>query len=177
MKIRTLSALLVACALTGSSVAQDLKIGYTNIDYVLSLMPEAKQIQAELDSYEKQLDNQLQAKIKEYQTKGEEYQQLPASTSEVIRKDKETGILNLQNSIEAFQQRASNSLVAKRRELLQPAYDKIQNTIEAVATENGFTHVFSTGSGGGFVVLWGREEDDISNLILTKLGITPPSTN
>ncbi|MDA0193459.1 MAG: OmpH family outer membrane protein [Bacteroidetes bacterium] len=177
MKIKTLAALLVAFILTGSTFAQNLKIGYTNIDYVLSLMPEAKQIQAELDSYEKQLDNQLQAKIKEYQIKGEEYQNLPATTSEVIRKDKETEIVNLQNSIQAFQQQASNSLVEKRGELLQPAYDKIQNTIEEVATENGFTHVFSTDSGGGFVLLWAREEDNISNLILAKLGITPPSTN
>lgn len=175
MKIKSLViACLMVSALASSSIAQDLKIGYTNVDYILSFMPEAKQIQAELESYQKQLDNQLQAKVKDYQTKGAEYQNLPENTSEVIRKDKENEILNLQTSIQNFQQEAQQSVIQKRAELLQPAYDKIQKTIDDVAKENGYTHILSTDTGGGFVLLYGREEDNISNLIFTKMGITPP---
>ncbi|MEQ9425449.1 MAG: OmpH family outer membrane protein [Cyclobacteriaceae bacterium] len=174
MKIKLLAIAALMLTTLSSAIAQDQKIGYTNIDYILAMMPESKQIQAELDSYEKQLNNQLQAKITDFQAKGQAYQSLPASTSEVIRKDKENELVNLQTSIESFQQEASNSLVEKRGELLQPAYDKIQGTIEEVANENGYTHIFSTDAGSGFVLLWAREEDNISNLILKKLGITPP---
>jgi len=176
MKLRSfvIAGLLLSC-LANSATAQGPKIGYTNVDYILSLMPEAKQIQAELDSYEKQLQNQLEAKGKDYQSKVEEYQSLPATTSEVIRKDKETEIVNLQNSIQTFQQQAQASVVQKRAELLQPAYDKIQTTIETVAAESGYTHVFQTDTGNGFVLLYAREEDNISELILKKMGITPPT--
>ncbi len=177
MKIKSfVIACLLTTGLTDLAVSQELKLGYTNADYLLSLMPEAKQIQAELDSYEKQLDNQLQAKIKDYQTKGQEYQNLDPSTSEVIRKDKETEIVNLQNSIQSFQQQAQQSVVQKRAELLQPAYDKIQKTISEVAEENNYTYIFSTDTGNGFVLLYAKEEDNISNLILKKMGITPPET-
>ena len=175
MKIKSLViAGLLFMGVLGSTMAQGIKIGYTNVDYILSFMPEAKQIQAELESYQKQLDNQLQAKVKDYQAKGQEYQNLPASTSEVIRKDKENEILNLQTSIQNFQQEAQQSVIQKRAELLQPAYDKIQQTIDDVAKENGYTHILSTDTGGGFVLLYGREEDNISNLIFEKMGITPP---
>ena len=175
MKIKSLMiAGMLTLGLAGVSAAQGLKLGYTNADYILSLMPEAKQIQAELDSYEKQLDNQLQAKIKEYQTKGQEYQNLPQGTSEVVRKDKETEIVNLQNSIQSFQQQAQQSVIQKRAELLQPAYDKIQKTITEVAEENSYHYIFSTDTGNGFVLLYAREEDNVSNLVLKKMGITPP---
>lgn len=175
MKIKSfVIACLMLSAVTVDSIAQDIKIGYTNVDYILSFMPEAKQIQAELESYQKQLDNQLQAKVKDYQAKGAEYQNLPENTSEVIRKDKENEILNLQTSIQNFQQEAQQSVIQKRAELLQPAYDKIQKTIDEVAKENGYSHVLSTDTGGGFVLLYGREEDNISNLIFAKMGITPP---
>ena len=174
MKIKSFAIACLLTAIAGTTIGQDLKLGYTNADYLLGLMPEAKQIQAELDSYEKQLDNQLQGKIKDYQTKGQEYQNLPASTDEIIRKDIETEIVNLQNSIQTFQQQAQQSIIQKRAELLQPAYDKIQKTITEVAEENGYTYIFSTDTGNGFVLLYAREEDNVSNLVLKKMGITPP---
>ena len=57
--------------------AQDasIKIGYTNAEYILSNMPEAKQIETELKSYEQQLMNQLQAKSSDFDKKVQEYQQ------------------------------------------------------------------------------------------------------
>ena len=111
---------------------------------------------------------------KDYQAKGQEYQNLPPTTSEVIRKDLEEEIVNLQNSIQSFQQKAQQDVIQKRAELLQPAYDKIQRTIAEVAEENGYSYIFSTDTQGGFVLLYAREQDNVSNLVLEKMGITPP---
>jgi outer membrane protein len=60
-------------------------------------------------------------------------------------------------------------------QLLQPAYDKIQKAIDDVAKENGYTHVFSSDQGGVFILLYAREEDNITNIVLKKLGIEPPA--
>ena len=38
--------------------AQGVKIGYTNAEVILSLLPEARQIDADLKAYETQLQNQ-----------------------------------------------------------------------------------------------------------------------
>lgn len=172
-KFLSLIVLLMACAVHVSA-QEDLKIGYTNADYVLSLMPEAKQIDAELKAYEKQLQNQIQAKYNNLQEKMTDYQTNAASWDELIRADKEEEIQGLQQSIQKFSQDAEASMSKKRNQLLQPVYEKIGNAIEEVAVENNYSHVFSAGTPGFDVLLYAREQDDVSDLILKKLGITPP---
>ena len=176
MKTKVLSLLvaLMACSFT-LSAQESLKIGYTNADYVLSLLPEAKQIDAELKAYEKQLQNQIQAKYNDLQTKMTDYQSNAASWDELIRTDKEQEIQGLQQGIQKFQQDAEQSMAKKRNTLLQPVYEKIGTAIEQIAKENNYTHIFSAGAPGFDVLLYAREQDDVSNLILKKLGITPPA--
>ncbi|MFY0605747.1 MAG: OmpH family outer membrane protein [Cyclobacteriaceae bacterium] len=176
MKARILTVMVILVAFAGQLAAQGgLKIGYTNADYVLSLLPEAKQIDAELKAYEKQLQNQIQAKYNDLQTKMADYQTNAASWDDLIRTDKETEIQTLQQGIQKFQQDAEVSMSNKRNKLLKPVYERIGNAIESVAVENSYSHIFSAGSPGFDVLLYAREEDDVSNLILKKLGITPPA--
>ena len=157
------------------SAQDNLKIGYTNADYILSLLPEAKQIDAELKAYEKQLQNQIQAKYKDLQAKVADYEANVASYDELIRADKEQEITTMQQNIQKFSVDAENSMANKRNQLLKPVYEKIGKAIETVAIENNYTHVFSAGSPGFDVLLYAREQDDVSDLILKKLGITPPA--
>ncbi|MFT6866687.1 MAG: outer membrane protein [Cyclobacteriaceae bacterium] len=171
-------SLIIIAILAGAIqvLAQDApKIGYTNADYVLSLLPEAKQIDAELKAYEKQLQNQLQAKYANYEKLVADYQENAPAYDELIRADKEQEIAQLQQSIQKFSQDAENSLMTKRTTLLKPAYEKIGNAIETIAIENGYSHIFSAGAPGFDVLLYAREQDDVSDLILLKLGITPPA--
>ncbi len=159
------------------SAQDNLKIGYTNADYVLSLMPEAKQIDAELKAYEKQLQNQIQAKYNNLQEKMTDYQTNAGSWDDLIRSDKEQEIQTLQQNIQQFSQDAETQMAKKRNTLLKPVYEKIGKAIEDVAVENNYSHIFSAGSPGFDVLLYAREQDDVSDLILKKLGITPPSDN
>jgi len=157
------------------SAQDNLKIGYTNADYVLSLMPEAKQIDAELKAYEKQLQNQIQAKNNNLQQKMAEYQENSPQWDDLIRTDKERELQSLNENIQQFYQEAEAQMGKKRNALLKPVYEKIGQAIEDVAKENNFTHIFSAGAPGLDVLLYAREQDDVSNLILKKLGITPPA--
>lgn len=171
------SRILLSTALTivGLGLMAQLKIGYTNADYILSLMPEAKQIESDLTAYETQLQNQLQSKYQEFQTKAATYQETAESMIDAVRADKEAELQNMQQEIQKFEQQAQNSLANKRNQLISPAYEKIGTAIEQVSLENGYTHVFSSGSPGVSVLLYAREEDNISDLVLKKLGIDPPA--
>ncbi len=173
MKVRIL--LSTAMAMIGFGLMAQLKIGYTNVEYVLSLMPEAKQIESELAAYEKQLGTQLESKYADYQAKVADYQQNAESFTEVVRADKENEIVNLQTSIQEFETNAQNSLLNKRNQLLQPAFEKIGVAIESISKENGYTHVFNMTASGQSILLYAREEDNVSNLVLKKLGIDPPA--
>lgn len=175
MKSRIL--LSAAIAMIGFGAMAQLKIGYTNVEYVLSLMPEAKQIESELANYEKQLGTQLQAKYADYQAKVGAYQENAATLTDVVRADKEKEITDLQASIQQFEQNAQNSLLDKRDQLLSPAFEKIGVAIEQISKENGYTHVLNMTAGGQSILLYAREEDNVSNLVLKKLGINPPAGN
>ena len=49
------------------------KIGFADVDYIFSQMPEAKQIDTELKSTQSQLKNRIDAKTQEFQKKLADY--------------------------------------------------------------------------------------------------------
>ena len=109
MKVK---GLIVVLALFGLSFAnaQTQKIGYTNAEYILSLLPEAKTIEADLTAYEKQLQNQLQAKYKELQTKMSEYQANESTYNDIVKADKQNELNSMQQSLRDFEVNCENSL-------------------------------------------------------------------
>jgi outer membrane protein len=169
--------MMAMSVVSNAQTAAPLKIGYTNVEYILALMPESKQIESDLKAYSTQLETQLQTKYKEYQTKGEAYQKGAQTMTDVIRADKEKELMNLQSSIEEFQKNAEVSLQKKQQALLEPAYKKMQKAIDDVAKENGFTYVFNSDAGYGTnaILLHAPESDNISDLVLKKMGVTPPA--
>ena len=158
--------------------AQDsgIKIGYTNAEFILSNMPERKEIESELQVHQQQLSAQLDAKTKDFQTKYQAYQQNMQNMIPEVRADKEQELQTLDQAIRKFQQEAEQSLARKQAELLQPVYDKIQAAIDKVAKANGYTHVFNSGQPevGLNIILFARDEDNISDLVFKELGVEPP---
>jgi len=151
------------------------KIGQVDIQYVLTAMPEYKEIESQLKTLETQLLKQSQAKEKEFQDKYQDYLQTSQSMAEVVRQDKERELTQLQQSYAEFQQNAQTSLQERSTELLNPLYQKIGTTIEQVATENGYTHILNIGMAQLDIVIYGDDSYNVSNLVLKKLGIDPPA--
>ena len=165
-----LLALISVVAVQG--MAQGFKVAYASPNYILANMPESKQIEAQLETYGKQLENQLQSKVAEFEQKYQSYEAGKGTMTELVRADKEQELATLQKSIQEFQQRAQSDLQKKETELLQPVVDKVNNAIRQVATEKGYTYVFSSDAGlGASFILHAPEDNDISNDVLGKLGI------
>ena len=171
IRLALAAALLTFITATSALAQAPLKIGFTSVEYVLSQMPESKQIESNLTTYSSQLQAQMKTKYEEYQTKGEAYQKSAATMTDVIRADKEKELQNLQQSIQEFQRNADQSLQQRQQTLLKPALDKLQKAIDDVATENGYTYVLNS-DGASPTLLHGPKEGDISDLVLKKMGIT-----
>ncbi len=153
------------------------KIGYTNTDYILSLMPATKTIQKELADYNDLLAKQLKAKEQTFQQKLQEYEKTVASMTDLVKKDKERELQSLDSSLRQFQQEAQSSFTQKQKDLLSPVLEEIRLAIQNVAKENNFTHILNSSASGLDVLLFAKEEYDVSNLVLAKLGVTPPATS
>jgi len=163
---------MLALGLAINLNAQNVKIGYTNADYVLSLMPESKEVQSQIQAYEKQFSNTIQQKVQTFQQKVAEYQQNAPTMTDQVRTDKEMELQAEQQSLQKFQQDAEQSIMRKQQELYEPLYEKIQNAIDKVAEENGFTHIVRAEA-----MLYIADEDNgnISDMVLRKLGVEPPA--
>lgn len=164
--------MMLALGFVFNAYAQNTKIGFTNADYVLSLMPEAKEVESQVAAYEKQFTNSIQQKYQEFQTKVGEYQQNAPTMTEQVRAQKEQELQAEQQSLQKFQQDAEQSIVKKQQELYQPLYEKIQTTIDKVAKEEGYTHVLRAEA---LLYIADEKSGDISDSVLRKLGVEPPA--
>jgi outer membrane protein len=177
--MRKLVLLAVLGIVTFISHAQTAttKVGYADVDYIFSQMPESKQIDAELKSLQTQLKNQIDTKYQEFQKKVADYQANLNTMIDAVRVNTERELQQMQQNIEKLQQDAQTNVQTKQTQLMEPVFKKVGKAIEDVAKENGYTFVLSQQIGGLDVILYGDEKMDVSDLVLKKLGVTPkPAT-
>jgi outer membrane protein len=106
---------------------------------------------------------------KEYQTKMQDYQANQATMSNLVKQSKEKEIVDLETRITQFQANAEQEFESKRAELLKPILDKIQNAINLVGKEKGYTYVLDLATGATVYV--GTDAIDCTKDVKAKLGI------
>jgi outer membrane protein len=160
-------------ALTVNAQTAPVKIGFADVDYIFSQMPEQKAIEAELKSTQTQLKNQIDSKYQDFQKKVQDYQANLNTMLEAVRQNTERELQQMQQNLEKLQADAQTTIENKRTQLMDPVFKKVAKGIDDVAKENGFTFILNQQIGGLDVVLYGDEKFDVSDLVLKKLGVTP----
>ncbi|AGA76929.1 OmpH family outer membrane protein [Echinicola vietnamensis] len=175
MKVRIiLSAVALFCLSFVAKAQQDIKIGYTNVEVLMSLMPEMQQIDADMQDYGKQLQTNVQTKTQNFQREVQSYQQAMQTMTEEARATKEQELTKMRDEVAKYEQDAQVSYQRKLSELLEPVQTKVFNAINAVAAEHNYTHIFSETAGQSPVLLYTKEADKFTELVATKLGIELP---
>ncbi len=159
--------LAILTALNVSLIAQN-KLGYIDSQELLMLMPERNSAEKEVQEFAKSLEAQLTSMTAEYQQSVQNYQTNEASFTDLVKQDKIAEITGLEQRIQAFQQNAQQSIVAKEQELLEPILDKARNAIEEVAEEGGFTYIFDKSIGS---IVFAKESENVLPLVKKKLGL------
>jgi outer membrane protein len=150
-----------------------LKIGFADVDYIFSEMPESKQVEKELQSVQNVLKTQIDNKSAEFRKKLEDYQANMNTMLPAVRSNTERELQQLQQNLQKLQEDAQTTIQQKQSQLMEPVYKKVSGAIEAVSKENGFSMILSGQLGGLDVVLYGDDKLDVSNLVLKNMGITP----
>jgi outer membrane protein len=149
------------------------KIGFADVDYIFSQMPEAKQVEAELKSTESMLKNQIQAKAADFQKKVQDYNANLNTMLDAVRQNTERELQQMQENLTKLQQDAQTTINNKQTQLMEPVYKKVSKAIEDVAKENAYTFILTSQIGGLDVILYADEKSDVSDLVLKKMGVTP----
>ena len=180
MRKLVLLIVLVAAAFASQAQTQTtaaVKVGYADVDYIFSQMPDAKRIDTELKSLQTQLKNQIDTKAQEFQKKLADYNANAANMLDAVRANTERELQQLQQNLEKLQQDAQANIQKKQTDLMEPVYKNVGKAIEDVAKENGFTFILNQQIGGLDVILYGDEKMDVSDMVLKKLGVTPKPAN
>lgn len=156
-------------AMNGFVSAQTVKIAHVNTNELLEQMPERAKAEKELEKYYGELQEQLKTMYTEYQNKLQDYQANAETMSNLVKQSKEKELVDLESRITAFQANAESDFDAKRAELLKPLLEKIQNAINTVGKEKGYTYILDLATGAAVYV--GTDAVDVTKDVKAKLGI------
>jgi len=162
---------ILACTLLTSNAifAQaSLKFGWIESAELLNDMPEKAKADSDIARYARDFQNQIDIMMKDYQTRGQQYQAGEKTMTDAMKEVKMKEIQDLQNRIESIQQSAQEKLQAKKQDVYAPILDKADKAIKAVAKEHNYDYIIDK-SGG--ILLFAREGDNILPLVKAKLGI------
>jgi len=163
--------IFLACALlSGSFVFAQTspKFGWLTSADLLQAMPEKAKADSDIAKYARSFQDQIDIMMKEYQTKGQQYQAGEKTMTDAMKEVRMKEIQDLQNRIESTQQSAQDKLQQKKQDVYAPILDKADKAIQAVAKEKNYDYIFDK-SGG--MLLFAKEADDIMPLVKAKLGI------
>ncbi len=152
--------------------AQAQKIAHLSYDSLISLMPETKTATEAAQNFLKGLEQELIAMQTEMDNKYKDYLEKEPSMSDMIKKNKQEDLQQLQTRIQDFQRQAETEYKRKQAELTAPIMEKAKKGIDAVAKESGYKYVLDT-SPQSTAVLYSEASDDILALVKKKLDSMP----
>ncbi|MCB0583788.1 MAG: OmpH family outer membrane protein [Phaeodactylibacter sp.] len=166
-RIVTISCLLLM-VIGAMSTVQAQKFGYVNSTAILAEMPEVKQMEANLEALQKQLQKKGQSMVEQLQQDYAVVQQKAASGDLSPKQQEEEAkkLEDQQAEIAKFEQDMMKQLQDKRNKELQPILEKVNQAITDVAKENGFQFIFDEG-----VILYAADSQNVEDLVKAKLGL------
>lgn len=164
-------SMLFTIAFAALSVSvQAQKFGFINSQELIGQLPEVKEANAKIETLKKQLQKKGQDMIADLQNKyaGLQKKQTEGLLSR-IEIEKEAALLKEEEvKLGTFEQTSQEKIYKKSEELLTPIQLKINNAIQEVAQDNGYTYIFDTSLG---LVLYADPGTDVSALVKAKLGL------
>lgn len=157
---------LISITLTSFS-QPTLKIGHVNINEIMAALPERDSAQVLLDKETKEVESTYEEMQVIYNKLVDDYQKVQSTLTELVKRAKESEIVDTQKRLQEFEQNASKTLQQRNFDLVQPIYNKIIKAIEKVATENGFTYILDVSKGS--VVFISKDSQNINQMVLTLL--------
>ena len=135
------------------------KFGRINTQEIIMAMPETKTMQENMDTFAKELSDNIETMNVEFNTKLQDFQKNYNTFSDAIKEVKEKELNDMQTRTREFQERAQQDYQKKQNELLAPIK----------STKGGVVNNTSTGSLAYFDE---ATLTDVAPAVKKELGIT-----
>ncbi len=164
------ASLALALVLTTTIQANAQHMVYFNATALLLEMPEIRQIDNDVDAYRRQLTRRLEDMVRSFEEKARDIQsreqQGLLSPRQLEQLTNELG--EDRTAIMQYEMEVSQKVQQRREERLKPLLNRIDETIQALAKEKGYTYILDSSTG---IVLWAEDKYDITAEIRRRLGL------
>jgi outer membrane protein len=149
------------------------RFAYIDTKFVLEKIPEYTAAEKELDQLSQKWQRELDDMYGNIEKMYEKYRADEVLLSDGVKKQRQEEILVEEKKAKEYQRKRfgyDGDLFKQREEKVKPIQDRVFTAIEEVAKERKLNFVFD--KSGTAVLLYTDPEYDISNLVLSKLGIS-----
>ena len=163
--------LVIPFVLAGVLQAQSQKIGFVNSSKIFQELPEAQEAQRRIDALTKPVQDELDRREREIQSKVDDYKKKESMMNEAAKKAAQEEVLRLEESYRAYrQEKLSNDgeLAKETEKVLAPLKAKILQGIERVAKEEKYTFVFDKTEQVN-ILLYGDTAHDLTFKVIDRL--------
>lgn len=149
--------------------AQNLKLGVVDFNDVLANHPDTAVAQQTLSDTQKEYEKAYNQLGEEMKRLYDEFQNMGENTLPAIRERKARDITDYQQKMQDFEQKVMQDMQRKQSELMQPIITQIQQAVESVGKENGYSLIQLKDP--QVVLFYQAPVDDVTPLVKAKLNI------
>ena len=165
-------ALALSVVFFSTTFASAQKMAHADINAILSVMPDNKKINEDLQIYGTGLQKRVDDMKAQIEGAVKQFNEVLAAGDTAKALELQRKGLEMDKQLQQTAQSAEQQLGQKRNELLQPVLTKIRAAMETVAKKKGYDYVLNSVDGTGTsIVLWGPEGADITRAVVDELGI------
>ena len=161
-------ALILMLILPMSVFAQ--KFGHIRSQEILIVMPEYTKAQADIETMQKQYEEEMKRVEEEFQKKFTAFQQEQANLPKNILERRQKELQELNERGMQMQQDAQQELQQSWMEMLEPIAKKIDDAIKAVGQEGGYVFIFDLNA-TQIPFINETYATDVTSAVKAKLGI------
>lgn len=149
--------------------AQGLKLGVVDFNDVLANHPETIAAQQTLSDTQKEYEKAYNQLGEEMKRLYDEFQNMKEDTLPAIRERKARDLQDYQQKMQDFEQKVMQDMQQKQVSLMNPIISQIQQAVESVGKENGFSLIQTKDP--QVVMFYQAPVEDVTPLVKAKLNI------
>ena len=146
------------------------KFGHIKTQAIISIMPEYTKAQTDIQTMQKQYEDEIRRASDELQKKFTEYQQEQANLPKNIQERRQKELQELNEKGMQMQQDAQQELERAWMSMLEPIAKKIDEAIKAVGQEGGYVYIFDLNT-TNIPFVNETLSTDVTDAVKAKLGI------
>ena len=156
--------------LFSQSAFAQLKVGYVDSEYLIKQLPDAQDIQSQLNNLILEWKEELSKLEKEFETALKDFEGRKLILSEEKAKTIKKELEAKEKEIEKYREKkfgSNGELFKKQEELMRPIQNRIFTAIKEIADEDDYDFIFDRS--GDMMFLFAKEKYDLTSKVLEKI--------